>query len=233
VLQKGCCVVHLSCCAQKNLVTVVIEADAISLSLFSDQCCLQQTAFQKHSFLQSELSEGIIFNPTKLQRLIRAFLQATKTDQSFVAIALQGTVLHEEFISFDPHHEVSVDLAKKIKQSHVWNFNFLPSDHQQHIYLFSMRREILMQYQLLALLTPFQCCLITSTTRGIIELLQSVQFDFSANVSEILHIRSKALDAYVPSSLRLMKNMSEEKETIAFHVGLFLLGKQVLNEVSQ
>lgn len=233
MLQKGCCVKHLSCCTQKNLVTVVIERDAISLSLFSDHCRLQQRAFQKHSLLRSELSEGTIFNPTKLQQLIRVFLQETKAHQNFVAIALQGTALHEEFIACDPHHESSIDLAKKVTSSHVWNFNFLPSDHHKQIYLFSMRREILMQYQLLALLTPFQCCLITSTTRTLMELLQSAHIDFAANVSEIFQVRSKALDAYVPGALCLMENMSEEKETIAFHVGLFLLGKQVLNEMSQ
>jgi hypothetical protein len=150
--------------------------------------------------------------------ILRTFLQENKVQNAFVALGLQGGVLQEQLISFEKNGDAPIDVAKKIAPSKVWNFYFLPRQlhDQQQVYFFSMAREIIMQYQLLALSTPFNCCLISSTLRALLEVTQSVESTAYMSLEELKQRKINTL----------------ENQNKAFHQGLFLLGKQVINEMS-
>lgn len=209
---------HFLSRSQRTIVTVLIDTDSISFSSFAVHGPVIQKHFQKIPLSRSEVYAGIIFNQTNLKKSIRNFLHKHSLLHAFVALGLQGTLLREEIICIEHNGDVPIDIAKKIAPTRVWNFHFLPRLHtdKQQLYFFSMAREIIMQYQLLALVTPFNCCLISSSMRALLEVAPLHGGYWYENI-EMLHQMA-------------MQSFEQQDSLIAFHTGLFLLGKQVINE---
>lgn len=211
---------------------MVIESDKISFGVFDLQNSNQLLVHQI-PLLRLEIQNGVIFNQTAMKRVFKAFFIENKLHNAFVAFALQGEAVQEELISFDTHGEVPFDRAKKIAPLKVWNFHFLPSSSpsKQKVYFFSLAREVILQYQLLALSIPVRCCFISSILRASLELMQSNESSECATLGELKQQATNVLKE-MNISMPPMQKSVEEKQLAALHKGVFLLGKQVMNEKS-
>lgn len=224
---------HVLKSTPRSLVTLIIESDAISCSLFTvHQKKIIHQAMHEIFLEYSEIEKGIIFNITRIKAELSRFLKKNNATDCYVALTLPNNALQEKIVTTSSHDFSSAQLAEHIPYNHVSNVHILATTPELHkVYLFSMARELLLHYQLLALTTPFNCCLISSSLRALLELnnLESI-----AELSTIEEYRSHSKNALQQQALEsiFLHNTTSlhEQETIATHVGLFLLGKHLLYE---
>lgn len=223
---------HVLKSTPKSLVTLIIESDAISCSLFTlHQKKIIQQALHEISLEYSEIEKGIIFNITRIKAELSRFLKKNNATDCYVALALPNNALQEKIVTTSSHDFSSAQLAEHIPHNHVSNVHTLATTPELHkVYLFSMARELLLHYQLLALTTPFNCCLISSSLRALLELSNLENAEFST-IEEYRSHSKNALQQHAFESTSLHNTIPcNEQETIATHIGLFLLGKRLLYE---
>lgn len=153
--------------AQQSLITLVMYQETVSCTLFLyTKNSVWKEASGNFVLHQGEIIQGYIFNPTNIACILRLFLQKNSARATSVAIALAGTAIQEHImhVAADQQPDFSC-----VPQHHIWNSLSWHHNHKKYIYTFSTSRELLMQYQLLAITTPFFCCLMSSITRCLLE----------------------------------------------------------------
>lgn len=211
----------------KKLVTLLLSDPTLSMSMFEFGISAYQRVCETISLTRSEFHQGIIFNSSALKKYIASFLTHHAQGPCYVAIGIEGAAIHERIVPVERSALSSFDGALHIGSSLVWNAIVMPTHTYEHahVYLFGMKREHLMQYQLLALQTSFSCCLVSSINGAVTSLHNTTQ-EWPTSLSQLNSYRSHALEQYLKQqpSMHLLKH---EKTAInAGHVGLFLLGKQ-------
>jgi hypothetical protein len=210
----------------KKLVTLLLSDTILSMSMFEFGVSAYQKVCKTVILARSEFHQGIIFNSSALKKYIAPFLTHHAEGSCYVAIGIEGSAVHERIVPIERDALASFDGAQHIPSSLVWNAIVMPTHAHEHahVYLFGMRREHLMQYQLLALQTSFSCCLVSSIN-GAITALNSATQEWPTALPSLNTYRSHALEQYLThqSGIHLLNH--EKKEINAGHVGLFLLGK--------
>lgn len=193
-------------------------------------------AWRLQQLALNQINQSIIFNLTHLSDIIAEFLQVHKLKNPYVCLAFAQNHIWDDcrWYSIDePIHNHSI--AKTV----VWNYTpvYNNYDEQKHLfYLFGLRREILFQYQLLALKVPFYCCTITAKNRALLYLLNFLNHPLSVDTlaqitttQELSEYCSNVCNEYQYHTLfepsELFSHLfSQEKELILASLGLLLLG---------
>ncbi len=185
-----------------------------------------------------QVEQGTIYNPTFLAQIIAQFLATHSIKNPIICIGLNQKMVWERCVWIENEHPTSDEIAHEAR-SLIWNYTYLGKNqsYQKHLfYLFGIAREILFQYQLLALQVPFTCSTITTATRALMHTTSCVQqldhFNFSTvELSEITQHCIQFFDAYnaeqlfETSSSKFFELFQKEKSMLLASIGLFLLGK--------
>lgn len=109
-------------------------------------------AFKHVPFNGMELAQQIIFNPTRISKILSSFFEAQKICNISVRISLHGPSIVEHFITiadkdFSPEHLNNPQLKNL-----VWESTLIETHNNQSTYYVSgISRHLLFQYKLLAI----------------------------------------------------------------------------------
>lgn len=199
----------------------------VSVSFTSDAlvCCwIEKTkhgtaplivrAYKSYPLHNLELEQLILFNPTTIKKHISSFLQTYDLSDAFVAFALHGPVVMEQFIAMPTStpHRNDFNIPSTARNV-VWEYRYLyPNDDGQFVfYVYSVPRFVVLQYKLLAIAA--QCNLITMTTQTM-ALLSAYQHFFgsafrrSQLAVDMMRCNNNIGEIITADALRRMVNMS-------------------------
>jgi hypothetical protein len=122
-------------------------------------------AYKQYPLGNLELTNLILFNPTVIKKHITSFLSEHNLQDAFVAFALHGPAVHEEFVTLPTSTPHRNDFTIPNSSHLLWEYRYVyPSDDGQFVfYVYSVPRFVVLQYELLAVAA--QCNLITMTTQ--------------------------------------------------------------------
>ncbi len=220
-----------------NYVTIIIgNSSLLIMWLGKASNVFIPKAWAVKSLGLNQINQSIIFNLTHLSEIISDFLQAHKLKNPYVSLAFAENHIWEDcrwHTADEPPHDPAI--AQKV----IWNYAPLYANYQEQkhfFYLFGLRREILFQYQLLALKVPFHCCTITSKNRALLYMLSFLNQPLAdqhikqiKTVQELASYCNTLCNAYGSDALfepnaHFSQLFSKEKELILASAGLFLLG---------
>lgn len=230
---------------QKEFVTLVIQSNALMLYWLQQPKKNSGMFFPKawamHSLDYLQAEKPIIFNLTFFQKVIADFLQKNKIHNAFIAVGVSGTILWEQcsWVKFDEQPSIKNFFSQP--NTLIWDYIFLQRNeysHEQLFYLFGIVREVLFQYQLLALSVPFNCAVITSGNFALLYALSMIaQKPLQSHQGAFDNperITTYCLDFFEQhgyqklfgdDSVQFYDFYKQQKEAILTAVGLFLLGK--------
>ncbi len=110
-------------------------------------------AYQRVDLHNLELEQLIVFNPTKLKRIVYTFLQKHAAQHAFIACTLRGPHLFEKYITMQNQKPKHRDFALPELNSLVWDYRVVyPTDHGKSVfYVAGLPRTLIAQYQLFAI----------------------------------------------------------------------------------
>ena len=117
---------HLFKTASPALVTLVIQPDAISCSIFTThQKKIIYHVLDEIPLECSEIEKGIIFNISRLKTTILQFLKKHRATDCYVALTLPDHALQEKIITVHPHTFSTAMLIEHIPYNHVSNYHVI------------------------------------------------------------------------------------------------------------
>jgi hypothetical protein len=154
----------------KDLITISFSPDNLVLSWLqkstNGKAPLQCNAYERHELPHLELEKLILFNPTRMAKLITHFLSRHKKRNAFIAFSLQGTSLIEHFITLPTSHPKATDFGITQSSNALWGYRFMYHNHdgQAVFYVYKIPRLLLLQYKLLAITTKTNLIMVTTHT---------------------------------------------------------------------
>jgi hypothetical protein len=130
-----------------------------------------------------ELEHQIIFNPTALSKQLDALLHIHKNIYTEIRISLEGPSIVEKII--ERNITAEKDCSEQFKHL-VWHDTPLSPSHS---YLCGIRRELLFQYQLLAIANNFEITCITTSTMSLLNCYQKCSQKNDTPISSLNEIR--------------------------------------------
>lgn len=226
-----------------EFVNIVLYPNALVLSCFQQSkknaLKINPKAWEVQNLDSLQIEHGIIFNPTVVTEIILEFFKKNKLKNCFVSFALSDTMIWESCCWILQEKPTSDHLPYEAKTL-VWNYMQLWSNEHSNkklFYVFGLTREVLFQYQLLALKVPFNCNTITSKNRALLHAISALNQlkispdIFSGTLEQISDYCLAAFDLcdykniFMDGSDDFYTFLQEEKESMLISLGLFLLGK--------
>lgn len=170
-------------------------------------------AYKSYPLNNLELEHLILFNPTVIKKHITSFLQEHDLSDAFVAFALQGPAVTEQFIAMPTSTPHRTDFTISNSAHVLWEYRYLyPNDDGQFVfYVYSVPQSVVLQYKLLAI--AMQCNLITMTTQTM-ALLSAYQHMFgsafrrSQLAIDMMRCNNNIGEVFTMDALRRMVNIS-------------------------
>lgn len=228
---------------KEEFVTILIQPDSLLLFWFQNSLHKKSLfipkAWKSKQLDSLQVNQSVIFNPTFLKSVIEDFLIVNNLKNAYIALGLSNTMIWEYcYISFK--EQPTSDSFSNALPSLIWNYAHLgKNDFQENFfYLFGITREILFQYQLLALSVPFNCSTITSHNRALLYVMSFFEqpifktTGFPNTINQLSDHCMHVFDCFgheeffVDTSESFCDFFKKEKEAILASLGLFLLGKQ-------
>jgi hypothetical protein len=149
-----------------------------------------------------ELENQIIFNPTALNNQLTALLHKHKKNNTEIRISLEGPTIIEKLISSDINAE---NIYGEQFKNLVWHDTPLSP---VHTYLCGISRDLLFQYQLLAMTNNIEITCITTSNMALLSSYQKLIKNSTDNpISNLNDIRNflsfqniATLCSHVPST---------------------------------
>jgi hypothetical protein len=113
-----------------------------------------------------ELEKQIIFNPTAISKQLNTLLQQYKKTGAQVRISLEGPTIFEKFV---PSEIIAENTYGDQLKDLLWQE--MPAS-TSHTYLCGISRELLFQYQLLAIANKLKITCITTSTMALLASCQ-------------------------------------------------------------
>ncbi|MCA9770519.1 hypothetical protein KC460_04080 [Candidatus Dependentiae bacterium] len=134
------------------------------------------TSYRKIHCTHLELHEGTLYNPTALGHYISQFLQKYTLHKAFVNMWLTGNYIHEQLIKTANAHPTTIELGTNMQKS-IWDFQYVyPTDNGHFVfYVTGIPKEILFQYQLLAVTNHINLITITTYHHALLHLYHFIQ----------------------------------------------------------
>jgi hypothetical protein len=178
-------------------------------------------AYKQYPLNNLELAHLTLFNPTVIKKHITSFLCEHNLQDAFVAFALHGPVVHEQFVTLPtstPHY-TDFNSAQN-NRNVVYEYRYLYPHHngQFVFYVYSVPRSVVLQYQLLAVAA--QCNLITITTQTM-ALLSAYQHMFGSAFRrtqlavDMMRCNNNIGDLITVDAIKRMVDMSLPAEALA------------------
>jgi len=137
-------------------------------------------AIKTETIQNLELEHLIIYNPSHINSIIQSFIKSHKLQNAYSLFCLSGPSLKEQFITSD-----TVKLNQKSLDTHdqqaqiswkhlVWDYSYLyPTQNGQFVfYVAGISRELIFQYQLLAMRNNLNLIALSPATTALLNLYQ-------------------------------------------------------------
>lgn len=131
-----------------------------------------------------ELEHQIIFNPTALSKQLVALIHKHKTTHTEIRISIEGPTIIEKLISSDDDAEKT--FSEQLKNL-VWHDTPLSPS---HTYFCGISRELLFQYQLLAITNNLEISCITTSNMALWNSYQKFSQNNINPISNLNDIRN-------------------------------------------
>jgi hypothetical protein len=221
-----------------KFVSITFSSDAVTCCWLSSSAKasadrekqLVLRAYKKYPLDNLELTNLILFNPTVIKQHITSFLSEHDLSDAFVAFALHGPAVHEEFVTLPTSTPRRSDFTVSNSANMLWEYRYIyPNDDGQFVfYVYSVPRFVVLQYELLAVAA--QCNVITMTTQTM-ALLSAYQYTFgsafrrSQLAIDMMECNNNIGDIITMDAVRRMVNMGAvrplDKISVATAAGLF------------
>ena len=128
-------------------------------------------AYQKNRLEHLEFENLILFNPTRIAKLITTFVSSHQSSHTKTHIILNGPSLSEQFISLPLAHPTINQFPISYEPKWHWEYQYLyPYDHNYYFYVCGIQKQLLLQYQLLALHIDLNLQSLTSERIGLLKI---------------------------------------------------------------
>lgn len=220
-----------------EFVTVIIQTDMLICSALQHSdgnlASFSMRAYKCYRPDYTLCSKNALYSISYMSDSIRDFLRSNKLEHAFVLLSFCSEALHENFYSIE--RDASY-LSKNDSQdgSLVWNSCVLDISHeksaQAFYYVYGLTRSQILQYQIAALRSPFNCVFMTSVNRALLQLLWFMQGNKIA--SGVIIENTLNFSSVFSSFLELFDHKKapemawQEKEALCAAMGLHLLGEQ-------
>jgi hypothetical protein len=200
-------------------------------------------AYERMPIDTSVYNQGILFNFTTCTSFFKNFLEKHNITRAFITCSLSGSHI-TEFI-LDTHsaspatHEFPLQKLNKL----MWDYRYLypKEDARYALYACGISRQLLAQYQLLALSANLNLTLLTTEFMTHLEAykhLYGKAFRRAQLARDMLTHDNRILSIFTQDTLRriltidpsLQLNSEHEKENLITALGLFLIGKSHSHE---
>lgn len=221
-----------------EFVAVIIQADMlICVALHhsrKDPAAFTLQAYKWYRPDYTLCSKNTVYSISYISDSIRDFLKSNKLEHAFILLGFCSQVLYENFYCIDRDAQCLLQLSPE-DTSLVWNSCVLDmaleKSSQAFYYLYGLKRSQILQFQIAALLAPFNCIFITSVARALLQLLWMIQGNktvFQAVIDNTLDFK-----LLFPSFITLLNHKKntqdqyaqEELEVLCIAMGLHLLGE--------
>ncbi len=151
-----------------ELVSIIFQPHQITLSHI--QRSKNATQLHLHAYTQIaldnlELEKLVIYNPTRIKAHINTFLSTHNINNAFILCALSGPGVFERYISLPTAHAQPNDFNATAELKNLnWEYTYVYATDtaQSMYYVCGITPQMLLQYQLLAVSTPFNVLKITT-----------------------------------------------------------------------
>jgi hypothetical protein len=159
----------------KNFVTISFSPQYLSCCLFEytkKQKPYHLKAYQTTELDNLELEHLLIFNPSRISSYIQQFLAKNQITNPFALFCLNGPTVFEQFIPVENASPLPQQFSIPNRNNLIWDYVYLYPTHngQSTFYVAGMKRELLFQYQLLAIRNQLNLIIITASTMALLNL---------------------------------------------------------------
>ena len=219
-----------------NVVTISVSCDNLVLCTITKNIHtatpLHITAYERHELHNLELEKLILFNPTKIKNIIKAFLHTHQKENAFITISLAGSGISQEFISMPTSTAQAADFCIPFSSNLLWGYRFMYYNEQGQsiFYLYKITRSLLIQYQLLAISASLNLISVTTQLMALLACYKTIHgtaFRQTQFALDMIHHHNRIEDSFSIDNLKkivsIPATLSFQKELpyLATACGLF------------
>lgn len=226
------------CGNKQEIVTIIFKSDSLLLCWLQKskkEKVLRAKAWQKYTFDTLCINSKAMYNCSYLVACIRNFIQTHNLSQAYVSCGLSEEIVWEHYYWHEQDNHNADDFFSHASNS-LWNYCVVSNNYHEKknlLYAYGMQRSLLFQFQILALLVPFNCVFMSSVSRALLqvifnnkELPRAFLYDQGLPCKE--HYK-KLIDSFeytfLSNASAFHDFLQHEKESLYAAIGLFDLGK--------
>jgi hypothetical protein len=228
---------------RNEFVAIIIQPTAITCSWITpsarNNALYQLRAYQHTPLAHGTIINGILFNPTALQKTIRHFIHTHGLEHAFVACSSRGSAIPELCIDLPTASPKHIDFPLQRLNKLIWDYQYLyPKDnHHYTFYVCGISRHVLAHYQLLACAASLNLVLFTTEYMALLTVYKhmygpafrhtQLARDMEQNHHQLLNVlTTDTLRRLLTIHPSLSLNLEAERPLLLTALGLFLAGTQ-------
>ncbi len=221
-----------------ELVTIGCTPNTLALAWITRSGTRTPTlmAYRTIPFKHLQLHNAQLFNPNIIATHITNFLSLYNLPDAFVSIWINGSAIKQQLITCSHAQPTAQELGIVDSYRHQWDYQYLYSTHDGRFvfYVTSIAKELVFQYQLLAIAARLNLITLTTYQIALLHLYRFIQGDTFRHSKMAYHIQEKnnQLDLlFTPESITrtisinpaLQIDMIAELPILLGMVGLFIM----------
>lgn len=165
---------------QNELVTIIVDSSHIYLGVIKANAS-RNTPFVLHAYrvisIQNAALDTYIYNISFVEKQIKAFIANYNLENAFFTLCITGSKIEERLVRLKKTTPSYADFIHLGLQKFVWDFTYLyTSEQEESVFAVSgIQRELLFQYQFLALKLGINLVTITTPMHPLLHLYRYVQ----------------------------------------------------------
>jgi len=164
-------------------------------------------AHQRIPLHNLELEKATIFNPSFLGKAITQFLHEYHLEDASVYASVKGPIIFEKIVSLPTSSPEPGDFRHLELKKQIWDYIYLypTATGQFSFYLCGIKRDLLFQYQLLAIKNKINLISLAPYTLSLLHLykyLQGNQFRHSQLGCDLMNNQHQAEQLFTPEMIK-------------------------------
>jgi len=158
-------------------VCILLTTDSLVCSWITIDKTLPTLKAYQRTPLDTQLTHGLLYNPSHIAHVIHHFLADYKLTDSFVYIAVDSPTVVENIVSTSIARPTRHQLESSELKKCVWDYRYLYpyQDSQFMFYTGGITRPTLLQYQLLAIKARLNLITLTPKNLVLLNLYKHIQ----------------------------------------------------------
>jgi len=201
-----------------EIISVSLTPEQITCSWFAENNKNKNFAlhaYQQYKFTHLEFEQSIIFNPTRISRLVSEFVKNNRIKNPYIALSITGPNVFEKIVTLSTSSPQKIDFKIPEFESLKWQYSYLGPSLQKgfDFYICGMKRELIFQYKLLMIISRLPLLVISTKQIAQIKLYKYLQgnnfrqsmlaIDLSENQYNFQDLLIKNLEKIVDSKVAI------------------------------